>query len=91
MASKRIGCFSLNADLIDDWPEAVQEALGSVIVTRAEMVYHINRIEYTAIGDCFEEVTVGNVTRQYEVMFRSEEIEDADGHTRSVFKFEGFK
>lgn len=68
MKSKRIGKFSITRDLIDAAPEAVRRlVMSNVIVLRAELMAHMDAIEYIAISDEFEEVEPGMMPPDYVV------------------------
>jgi hypothetical protein len=56
MNSYRGGKFEIDANLIDRAPKAVLAILKGCIVTRAEHMFHSQRIEYVARGEHFDAV-----------------------------------
>lgn len=54
--ARRIGRFLVQRKLIYDEPATVRLIFEGLIVVRAEMLYHQDAIEYTALGGIFDEV-----------------------------------
>ena len=68
MSSKRIGKFQIMTHNIEDHPEMVQEIMSKVIVVRCEQRYDTDSIHYTAISDHFEDVELGKMIPEYQVI-----------------------
>jgi hypothetical protein len=64
---KRIGKFELEAEVIEDNPDAVQAVLGSCIVVTAQMMIQKRAIEYYAICNQFSEVEQGMEPPTYDM------------------------
>lgn len=65
MKSKRFGKFEVALSLIDNDPQMVKQLMSKVIIIRAENI--LNRIEYTALSEYFDEVIVGSIVPFYTV------------------------
>ena len=66
---KRLGRFLLSAKYIKLYPHKalkLMTAMG-VVVVRAEMIFHNDSIEYTAICDKFEEVPASHRVPHYDL------------------------
>jgi len=55
---RNIGRFSI--DSIENKLKEAQVVLAGLVVVRAEMVFHNDRIEYTALGEAFAPVNEGD-------------------------------
>ena len=67
--SRQLGKFLLSAKYIKEHPGkalTLMTAIGAVVV-RAEMLFHNESIEYTAISDRFGEVPEGQQTPHYDI------------------------
>ena len=62
----RVGKFTINGGMIKRSPKAVLAVLNGCIVTRAEGLWHADKIEYIALGEHFDEVAAGDVCPEYE-------------------------
>ncbi len=56
---RRGGRFSLDMGFMHQNPEAVQKIMAHVIVVRAESYYLYNAIEYMAVSDLFDVLSMG--------------------------------
>jgi len=63
--SRRLGKFSIDRDYIDTNPGVVQQILSTVIVVRAEMMYHLDKVEYIGLSHSFEALPCGQVAPWY--------------------------
>lgn len=72
----KVGTFRMDADLIRrDFPTALRVMAGLVVV-RAEHLWHAEQIEYTAVGQPFEDVETGCATPAYEPQFEWQDSPD---------------
>lgn len=51
---RRLGKFTINRELIHLRPTLVQLILRDIIIIKAEMLFHIDAIEYTGLSDHFK-------------------------------------
>lgn len=63
---KRFGKFTISGRMLHAAPKAVLAILNGCVVTRAESLWHCDRIEYTAFGDHFDEIDIGDEVPEYE-------------------------
>ena len=62
---RKRGYFRVSNELIENSPNAVKLILSEMLVVRAEALYAIDSIEYTALSDLFEECDEASVTPRY--------------------------
>jgi hypothetical protein len=79
--NKRIGVFELQRTMLENDFALVVEAFYQlqIVSVRAEMMYHRDAIEYTAISPAFREVALGERPPRYllivkDGVFRAEEV-----------------
>jgi hypothetical protein len=67
--NNRFGVFEITRYFIEEQPESVVDMFSKLkmIVVRAEMLYHKNAIEYTAMSPFFEKLEMGYVTPFYKI------------------------
>jgi hypothetical protein len=66
MNQNRAGKFSIPASWFDNLNyNSLAPLFDKVIITRAEYIYHYDRIEYTALSDSFDELHIGDDTPWY--------------------------
>ena len=65
LGHRRMGCFKIAREIIDDRPEDALAALDGCIVLRAEMLAYDNTIEYFAIHPDFDVVPLGEAVSVY--------------------------
>lgn len=80
---RRVGSFEVAQWYIEKMPREVAEVFASlrVLVVRAEALFHVNAISYTAISPSFEIVNEGEVTPVYDL----EITKNADGSLHGKF------
>lgn len=70
MKMNQIGNFKISIEMIRN-PEchsATLKIMGSMIIVRAEQVFAGDCIEYTAISEYFDEVQLGSIAPDYELL-----------------------
>ena len=67
MRNRKIGSFSIPAQLIEDTPDAVQGVMARCIVIRCEMMWERRAFDYTALSDDFATVAEGEMIPRYAV------------------------
>ena len=65
--TRKLGKFTTSWDAIDHMPQVVRGVLSRMIVVRAEALYDMRAIEYTAICDDFDSVPLGQKPPFYEI------------------------
>lgn len=79
----RIGKFSIDCyDFVHGNTDFVKDVLRDLLIVRAERMFHNDSIEYIAIGDCFDEVGLGESPPKYAKIIK---------RTENGVVFEGFK
>lgn len=75
MNSNQLGKFSVDEHLIRSKPADVAQifSLLNMVPVRAEAKFEIQKIEYTAISDKFDEVSLGEVIPEYILIIESDE------------------
>lgn len=63
--SSRLGKFSIDREMLEDYPGLVQQILSTVIVVRAEYMFETGKLEYTGISHSFEALPYGQRASQY--------------------------
>ena len=86
----KIGRFSISIDVIQDNSDMVKEVFKGLIVVRAEMLYHSQAIEYTALGDCFDTVPEGEIPPYYLPLISKTAV-GQEGYVVPVVTFNGWK
>lgn len=61
----RMGKFGISIVMLEDYPGIVQEVLSTVIVVRAEHMWHTDAIEYVGISHSFEALPHGTLVPTY--------------------------
>lgn len=64
-ADRRIGRFSISADLINEDPELAREMLAGIIVIRAEFSFFTGGICYEGISDAFAVAAASEMPPSY--------------------------
>lgn len=72
MKPRRLGKFQIASHNIEDHPEMVRQIMSQVIVVRCEQMYDTDSFSYTAISEHFDEVELGQMTPEYQVMINSD-------------------
>lgn len=86
--SKRWGRFHISRHIVEDQPTTVLSMLAGMVIVRAEMMYHLDSIEYYAYADEFEEVDEGAEAPFYTAEMSQDAYLNADGSVcRTVEKF----
>jgi hypothetical protein len=85
MKYRRFGKFHLGWDIIDNNPELAREVFANLIVIEATAKFYSNGIEYVAIGDCFDVVSIMDHPGNYEI-----ELKKVPGKS-GVYSFKGFR
>ena len=62
----KLGTFTIHTDLIKEQSPYLYEFFGKMIVVKAESVFHMNHIEYTAISELFDDIDEGLTAPSYE-------------------------
>ena len=62
-----MGVFSIRSETILRHPDTARAILKDLIVVKAESTIMSDEVEYTAIGDCFDEVQTGEMAPYYRV------------------------
>jgi hypothetical protein len=70
--NKRLGKFYITFDAIEIDHEYVYRVMGEVIVIRAEVLLHMDSIEYIAISKHFDIVEEGFIMPEYKAILSSE-------------------
>lgn len=71
--SNRLGRFEIEADVIDEVPEAVLRVMGTVIVISARMLPHKRAVEYIGMSEHFDEyVEAGEMPPLYDMGYDEE-------------------
>lgn len=75
MNSRQIGKLRINQVTIDEYPDVVADALGKIrfIPLRCEAIHYSRQIEMVGIGEPFEEVPLGGMIQNYELLFEVDE------------------
>jgi hypothetical protein len=63
---RRMGRFTISCRLVGHAPKAALAILEGCIVTRAESLWHADRIEYTGISEHFDLIQIGDEVPMYE-------------------------
>jgi hypothetical protein len=71
-SKSKLGRFRISMGTIDKLPDLVKKVMGECVIVRAEMLFELNGIEYTAMSDHFKELTPGERAPYYEVIFSEE-------------------
>lgn len=82
--AQRKGRFAVDADLINECPQAALAIMGEVIVTRAEMNFMDNAIHYEALSMAFAPVELGAEAPTYRV---DVDVDAMDAGYKDVVKF----
>ena len=70
--NRRLGKFYITFDAIEIDHEYVRQAMGEVIIVRAEALWHSGMIEYIAVSKHFDIVEEGFIFPEYKVIIHSE-------------------
>lgn len=62
---RRIGAFSVSLTLIRRHADALRAAFEGCVITRAEAVYHMNRIDYVGMHADFDEAPLHETPPNY--------------------------
>lgn len=65
---RRIGRFKIPRQVIIEDPEMAIEVLKGIIIFRAEMMFHLDCIEYIGISPNFDPIKEGEESPVYEVL-----------------------
>lgn len=68
----RVGRFTISLDWIDKEYDLVRRICGECVITRAETLFHPPVVEYVAICDQFDPVSLGQVIPEYEIICHRE-------------------
>ncbi len=68
LEDRRVGRFSVSAEIINEAPDVMRQIMGYVIVIRAESMLYNNSIEYHAICEDFDVLTEGEMLPEYNVL-----------------------
>ena len=63
--TRRLGRFIIPGRVIAEYPADVRAIMGRCIITRCEMYYHADALEYIALSPDFDVVTEGSNLPEY--------------------------
>jgi len=74
----RMGRFMLDRDFLLDFPESVADIINGMrfVPVRAELLFHVNKIEYIGMSPMFKLVEDGDGYKNYELDIREEKVGD---------------
>lgn len=70
---RRVGCFAIPDNIIEQYAGQVANIFQKMIVTRAEFRYHDACIHYEAMSPIFGEVGENEAPREYCIVFHKDE------------------
>ena len=69
MNKKRKGKFLISKDLLESLDsEKLNLLFKDILIVRAEMIFHLDQVEYYAYSEHFDEVDLGFVVPEYQAV-----------------------
>ena len=75
MRKFRLGKFEIPREIILDDPETAIAITNGMLIYRAEMMLHMDCIEYMAISPMFDEIDNGSIPPSYEIIIEKTDEE----------------